>query len=162
MNMKTEEWLNLTDDLSGKSDRIIAISNTGLMKRLNGRIDAIPYRQRIRYFGKLIRAYRLIAMCFLTTCKRQDQQDIDHITHNPVGMNINDVRNLRWCTKAENCQFNEHCLNLSNAKKGKPTWNKGKKGCQIAWNKGLHGAKYLEHYKLGRTFNSQLDAPKEG
>lgn len=30
---------------------------------------------------------------------------------------------------------------LSAAAKGKPTWNKGKKGCQVAWNKGLRKSK---------------------
>lgn len=35
-------------------------------------------------------------------------------------MNINDVRNLRWCTQMENNSFEEHCHNLSKAKTGKP------------------------------------------
>ena len=37
---------------------------------------------------------------------------IDHITHSPVGMNINDVRNLRWCTGAENAGFPEARANV--------------------------------------------------
>ena len=32
---------------------------------------------------------------------------------------------------------NEHKEKLSNAHKGKTPWNKGKRGVQVAWNKGL-------------------------
>lgn len=154
-------WYYMKSPSKINNKHIIAVSDTGMMMRHSGSIEVIPYRQMVTDDGKLIRAYRLIAKIWLKA-GRHDQTDIDHITHNPKDMNINDVRNLRWCTKAENCQFDEHCRNLSNAKKGKPTWNKGKKGVQAAWNKGLSGDEYLSHYSLGRTYNSQLDAPKDG
>lgn len=155
-------WYNLKSGKGLKRDAIIAISDHGTMMRKDGRIETIPYRQIVRNDGKRIRAYRLIAELWLIGVKRPEQNDIDHITHNPKEFNLNDIRNLRWCTQAENCRFDEHRKNLSNAKKGKATWNKGKKGVQTPWNKGMKGEEYLSHYSLGRTYNSQLDAPKEG
>jgi group I intron endonuclease len=38
--------------------------------------------------------------------------------------------------------------NMSKSKKGKPTWNKGLKGVQIAWNKGI---KMPEQQRLNQT-----------
>ena len=42
-------------------------------------------------------------------------------------MYVNDVRNLRWCTQKENCNFEETKAKLSAALKCKTPWNKGKK-----------------------------------
>ena len=36
----------------------------------------------------------------------------------PSDMHINDIRNMRWCTKAENDMFEEKRINVSNARKG--------------------------------------------
>lgn len=149
-----------TDNKSNRGDTIIAVSETGMCLLKNGTIRESRYRDCVRVNGDKIRIYRLIAAAFLQTVKRGDQTDIDHITHNPKNFNINDVRNLRWCSKVENCQFDEHRINLSNAKKGKPTWNKGKVGCQQAWNKGLSGVEYIAHFKLGKVSNQYT--PKEG
>ena len=69
-------------------------------------------------------------------------------------MNINDVRNLRWCTPKENNNFEEALNNKRDGRYSKtPEWrkkmslgmkgrvpsNKGTKGCQVAWNKGISG-----------------------
>lgn len=35
------------------------------------------------------------------------------------------------------------------ANKGKEPWNKGKKGLQTAWNKGMSGTDYTSHYPNG-------------
>jgi hypothetical protein len=50
--------------------------------------------------------------------KLPDQNQIDHITHNPTEYNVNDVRNLRWCTQAENLNFDEARKNMSQSKSG--------------------------------------------
>ena len=147
------KWLELKLE-SKKPDRIVAITDTGLMKRHNGVIEPIPYRQNITLNGKKVRAYRILAENFLPKTEEDiklGRDCIDHITHTPAEMNINDVRNLRWCTYKENLNFEEAKRNKSLSMKGKPSWNKG-----------LHGGEYLSHYKLGRTYNSLLDSPLGG
>lgn len=140
-----EDWITFDTNRYNNSDKIVAVSNLGRIKRLNGKVEESKYRTRI--CGK--RIYHIIADNFLVTCRSKDQIFVDHITHKPVGMNINDVRNLRWCTQAENVRFAEHCENLSNSKKGKPTWNKG-----------MSGAEYLKHYKDG--VKNQFTSTKVG
>ena len=161
-------WYYINKKGVRKPDTIIAISETGMCLLKNGTIRESSYRDTVRVNGKLTRIYRIIADVFLVTVKKKDQIQVDHITHEPVGMNINDVRNLRWCTNYENNNFEEHRENLKKANidrnetwrkklseshKGKPAWNKGKKGLQTAWNKGLSGEEYLSHFK-SRTFNN--------
>ena len=46
---------------------------------------------------------------------------------------------------------NEHKEKLSNAHKGKIPWNKGKRGVQVAWNKGLSKLTDERVAKYGRT-----------
>lgn len=121
-----------------KPNTIVAISDDGYMMLHNGEIKVIPYRQHIRTTNGKIRAYKLIADNFLITVHRPDQTMIDHMTHKPSNMNINDVRNLRYCTNAENLGFPESRENLSKAKKGKSTWNKG-----------VYGDEYINHFKNG-------------
>lgn len=139
-----EIWINL--ERSNKAMRpntIIEISNTGLFKRLDGTIGVIPLRMQIGKPPK--RVYRILMDYFKSRTEediRLGRNIVDHISYEPVGMNINDIRNLRWCTQKENNNFDEHLYNLSTALKGKskskPVWNKGKKGLQTAWNKGKH------------------------
>lgn len=122
------KWLNLINKTNTSEFTIIAISDTGLMKRTNGSISPIPYRQNIRHNGKSIRAYRLLAETFIPKSEEDiilGRNCIDHITHNPIGMNINDVRNLRWCTLKENLNFDEARHNASLARKGKESKRKG-------------------------------------
>lgn len=140
-----EEWITLNSNKHSNRYKIIAISNLGRIKRLNGKVEESKYRTRI--CGK--RIYRIIADNFLITCKSKEQIYVDHITHEPLDMNINDVRNLRWCTQKENTNFEEARINNSNSKKGKPTWNKG-----------MSGADYTKHYKHG--VKNQYTSTKEG
>lgn len=93
-----------------KNTQIIAISNCGRLMRENGKIDIIKLRQYIMFEGKQTKIYRLLMLFF----KPKSEDDIingrnavDHITHNPKDMYINDIRNLRWCTIKENANFNE-------------------------------------------------------
>ena len=46
---------------------------------------------------------------------------------------------------------------VSAALKGKPTWNKGKKGCsgQVAWNKGIHNPLAANNGKKGAKKQAQ-------
>ena len=152
------EWVKIPHGEKAKGTTFVAVSDTGLLMRKNGDVVESTYRQKIRLNG-FQRVYQFIADNFLVTVRRPDQTHIDHGTHNPVGMNINDVRNLRWCTAAENNRFDEHRSNLSNAKKGHVAWNKGikmespsplkgrKRGS--SWNKGLSGEDYTKHFKNG-------------
>ena len=128
-----EQWVN-TNNKCHRGNAIIAYSNMGRIKRLDGSIEESKYRTRIR--GE--RIYRLIAANFLITVKNSEQIYVDHITHNPIGMNLNDARNLRWCTIKENNNFEEARDNKSKSKKGKSSWNKG-----------LTGKNYTNHYKNG-------------
>ena len=140
-----EEWVNI----SHKSHRgrcIVAVSNKGRIKLSNGVIEESKYRTRV---NGGIRIYHIIADNFLITVHSKEQKYIDHITHRPSNMNINDVRNLRWCTIKENNNFEEARVNKSKSKKGKPTWNKG-----------MSGADYTSHFKNG--VKNQFTSTKEG
>lgn len=140
-----EMWINIRHKCT-KGRCIIAISNKGRIKMSNGTIEESKYRTRL---SGGIRLSHIIAENFLITVRRKEQIYIDHISHNPVGMNINDVRNLRWCTNKENNNFEEARKNKSESRKGKPTWNKG-----------MTGAKYTNHFKNG--VKNQFTCTKEG
>ena len=114
-----EMWINIRHKYKFTKGRcIIAISNKGRIKMSNGTIEESKYRTRL---SGGIRLSHIIAENFLITVRRKEQIYIDHISHNPVGMNINDVRNLRWCTIKENNSFEEARKNKSESRKGKPT-----------------------------------------
>jgi hypothetical protein len=49
---------------------------------------------------------------------------------------------------------------MSNAHKGKTPGNKGHKGCQVAWNKGLHGVQAGENHPLFGKHHSQESCSK--
>lgn len=119
---------------------IVAVSNKGNMKRRNGVIEPIPLRQVIVINSKHYVVSRLLAEHFIPKTEEDTalgRNVVDHITHNPIGMNINDVRNLRWCTQKENCNFDE-CINNM---KGREAWNKGK---QL---RGLYDYTFSEEHK---------------
>lgn len=112
-----EEWIEIErNNHTYSHNTVIAISNTGLLKRLNGSIEVIPMRMII-HKNPGIYLSRLIAEHFLPKTDEDialGRNIVDHITHNPIGMNINDVRNLRWCTQKENCNFEESKHNRAN------------------------------------------------
>lgn len=100
-----------------KNKQVIAVSNCGRLMRGNGRIDIIKLRQGIMFNGKFTRIYRILMIYF----KPKTEDDIikqryavDHITHNPTNMYVNDIRNLRWCTIKENANFDEAKENYRN------------------------------------------------
>ena len=161
-----EEWKN-TNNTSRRGDTIVEVSNYGRLKLKSGEIKDSYYRQVMRYEGKSTKVHIVIAKLFIPKTEediRLGRNCIDHKTHNPIGININDVRNLRWCTYKENNNFEEahqnHLkaqrnrspewrVNMSKGMKGRIPWNKGKKGLQTPWNKGMSGTDYTSHYPNG-------------
>lgn len=129
----------------------------GRYRTRDGRILESHYRQVMRFDGRLSKVHIFIADRFLPKSEediRLGRNCIDHITHHPLGMNVNDVRNLRWCTPKENNNFEEALNNkrdgslsktlewrkkMSLGMKGRVPSNKGTKGLQVAWNKGRSG-----------------------
>jgi hypothetical protein len=120
-----EIWIKLTNKRLLKNT-IIEISNTGLMKRYDGSIEIMPIRQAIHTRPKIY-AYRVLAEHFIPKTEEDialGRNHVDHITHNPINMHVNDIRNLRWCTRDENAGFDEARANKRLSMIGK---NKGKK-----------------------------------
>ena len=120
---------------------IIAVSNHGRLKLRSGEIKDSYYRQLMRYEGKCTKVHIVIAKLFIPKTDediRLGRNCIDHKTHNPIGININDIRNLRWCTYKENSNFPEAREKCRQSHLGK-----------IPWNKGLTGTEYLSHYPNG-------------
>lgn len=106
--MVQERWIKL--DRSGcrkRNSTIIELSDHGRYRRRDGSIGVLNLRHQIVLKGKTVLVSHIIADNFLITVKRTDQVDIDHITHTPNGMNVQDVRNLRYCTHKENMNFEE-------------------------------------------------------
>ena len=119
---------------------IVAISNTGLLKTKSGEIRESKYREQITLNGKKYRVHQFIAKHFIPKTEediRLNRDTVDHITHNPVGLNINDVRNMRWCTQKENSGFEEARRHRSESLKGKKLEPRSE-----------FGKKFLEHYGL--------------
>ena len=119
---------------------VVAISNTGLLKTKSGEIRESKYRETITLNGKKRRVHQFIAQHFIPKTEediRLNRNCIDHITHNPVGLNINDVRNMRWCTQKENSGFEEARRHRSESLKGKKLEPRSE-----------FGRKFLEHYGL--------------
>lgn len=124
-----EIWFELNNNRYRKRS-VIALSNCGRLKRKNGLIEDIPLRKLVLHNGEIVLCHRLLLEHFKPKTledKMLGRDVADHKTHNPIGMNINDVRNLRWCTQQENCNFDEARHNKSISHKGKPSNFKGKK-----------------------------------
>ena len=130
INGQREIWIS-TDNKSKHCSAIIAVSNCGRIMRKNGKIEIASLRQIVFVGEKRSRIlmYHFLANNFITKTEDdilKQRNFIDHISHAPTNMHINDVRNLRWCTNKENCNFKEAKLNRSKAKKGN-TNAKGKR-----------------------------------
>lgn len=147
-----EIWIEIEQPANNYNPlAIMAISNYGNMKRRNGVIEPIPLRQTIYGGNRKIIAYRLLMEHFKPKTEEDialGRNQVDHITHNPTDMNVNDIRNMRWCTIKENANFEEAKYNtsialkgrifseetrqkISEAGKGRIPWNKGKTGYHI-------------------------------
>lgn len=144
VNMK-EIWIETGNNKRYNS--IVAISNTGLLRTKDGQIRESKFREVIRLNGKLHRVHQIIAEHFIP--KTQEDLDlgrniIDHKTHEPDGMNINDVRNLRWCTNKENSNFDEARKHFSEGHTG------------LRYPRNEFGRKFYEHYGFFSTDNRKL------
>ena len=150
-----EVWIE-TGSKSNDCRTVIAISNMGRLKRKNGLITKSKLKHHIRINGKPTFVHRIIAEHFIIDCHRPDQIFVDHITHNPIGMNFNDVRNLRWCTKKENSNFEEAKNNMSKASTGRKHTEEYKENMRNLFKDKLlsdFSKKYFEHYKCVRSYN---------
>ena len=154
-----EQWLDLQRERNYKNC-IVAISNTGKYRRANGTIGILDLRHIVRYCGYKEYCYRIIAEHFLITVKRFDQIFIDHITHHPSEYNVNDVRNLRWCTKSENNSFEEARSNKSGDKcsryYGKGYLEEGEKNPMYGKNKELSPVWKGDRAKVGAKYRRAL------
>jgi hypothetical protein len=125
---------------------IVAISNCGNMKLHNGSVVPIPLRQCIKILGKYYKCSRLLAEHFIPKTEEDillGRDCVDHITHDPVDMNVNDIRNLRWCTIKENANFEEAKLHISLAGLGK----KRSESCRRNISNALKGKPKSEEHK---------------
>ena len=125
VNGQKEIWVK-----TGNSKGYIAISNCGRLMDENGTITFSTLRQRIHFKGKQLFVHRIIVNLFLNKTEEdvlRQRNYVDHITHYPKEYNINDVRNLRWCTHKENMGFEESRNNHSISLLNKPKSYFGKK-----------------------------------
>ena len=110
-----EQWQTIRTGSGHKPSTVISVSSFGRLRLFNGDVIESYYRQSIRLNGlSRVRVHRIIADAFIPKTDEDialGRGQIDHITHHPSGMNINDVRNLRWCTQKENNNFPEAMAN---------------------------------------------------
>lgn len=125
INGQKEIWVK-----TGNAKGYIAISNCGRLMDKNGVISFSRLRQKIHFNGKQLFVHRIIISLFLNKTEEdvlRQRNFVDHITHYPKEYNVNDVRNLRWCTPGENIRFEESRYNHSKALLNKPKTSFGKK-----------------------------------
>ena len=162
INGQREIWIS-TRNKSKRCSAVIAVSNCGRIMRKDGKIEISSYRQVVFVGEKRLQmlAYHFLANNFIAKTEDdilKQRTVIDHITHTPDNMYINDVRNLRWCTHQENNNFPEARINNSKAQKGKKlsaehrakisAANKGKKFTDEAKAK-------MSAAKKGKTFTAE-------
>lgn len=123
VNGQFELWV-YTGNGSKYTYTIIALSNCGRLRRKSGAIEYSKLRQLVAYKGKLTRIYRVICEHFIPRTEEDislGRNVVDHLTHYPKDISINDIRNMRWCTNKENSNFAEARRNMSKAQLNKPT-----------------------------------------
>lgn len=106
-------WIELNNRNSHDND-IVAVSDTGMIKRKSGIIEESTLRQLITVNGNQIKLSRFLAESLIPKTEDDiihERNFVDHITHQPIDMNVNDIRNLRWCNNEENINFEEAKLN---------------------------------------------------
>lgn len=123
VNGQKEIWKRVRDKIKGKhisKKTVIAISNCGRCMLANGEITIAELRKSICYNGRNKTLSSILAELFIPKSEDdiiKNRNIVDHITHNPSNMHVNDVRNLRWCTKKENSNFEEAIINMTKANK---------------------------------------------
>ena len=123
-----ETWIPITRKC--KCGRIIvSVSDRGRAQWNNGEITEPRMYARLNIDGEQIQLSRFLAEHFIPRTESDilaGRNLIDHKTHEPVGMAINDVRNLRWCTNKENSSFPEARKNISEGNIGNTRTEFGK------------------------------------
>ena len=135
----TEIWVE-TGNVNNYNKTIVAISNKGRIRTKDGEVRDSKYRELVTINGEQSRIYVILANKFIPKTDEDiklGRDTIDHITHNPTDMSINDVRNLRWCTQKENSGFPEARENNRKAQLGSKHEPRSE-----------FGKKFLEHYGL--------------
>ena len=143
-----EIWVE-TGNVNNNNKTIVAISNTGRVRTKDGEIRVSKIREGMLYKGKCSRIHRVIAQNFIPKTEediRLNRDTVDHITHNPIGMNINDVRNLRWCTRKENNGFPEARENQRKAQLGSKHEPRSEFGKKFYEHYGLHFSDDIKLY----------------
>ena len=150
VNGQKEIWVK-TESNFRRGYNVIAFSNCGRIMRANGSCEVAKELSRVKFNNnKNMLIHRAIALAFIP--KTEDdilkQRDtIDQITHNPKDYFVNDVRNLRWCTIAENNGFEEIRQKMSLARKGKQSNVKGHK-----WSEEKHKLFEKNKYCKNKTW----------
>lgn len=116
-----EKWFIIRED--SRANMIEAISDRGNLRYGDGSVRPAKIYAHIKLGDKRVPISHLIAEHFIG--KSEDdiflgRDIVDHITHHPDGMNVNDVRNIRWCTHKENSNFPEAKTNMSIGMTGRP------------------------------------------
>lgn len=143
-----EIWVE-TGNVNNNNKTIVAVSNMGRVKTKDGEIRVSKIREGMLYKGKYSRIHRVIAQHFIPKTEddiRLNRDTVDHITHNPIGMNINDVRNLRWCTRKENNGFPEARENQRKAQLGSKHEPRSEFGKKFYEHYGLHFSDDIKLY----------------
>jgi hypothetical protein len=167
INGQREIWIS-TGNKSTRYSAIIAVSNCGRIMRRNGKIEIASKGQQVFVGEKRLQmyVYRFLATNFIAKTEEdilKQRTFIDHITHAPDNVHINDIRNLRWCTNKENCNFPEAKLNQSKAKIGEKHPFYGKKHSEEAKEKirkARKGKKHSEEAKEKISKNSKAGTPE--
>lgn len=119
-----EIWINIRPQNSHRF-AITDVSNLGMVRYSNGAVKVAPMYGHVMVNGSRKEISHIIAEAFVKK-DNENQTLVDHRSHNPVGMNINDSRNLRWCTHKENSNFEEAKANMVDGMTGKPKTEFGK------------------------------------
>ena len=149
-----ENWIKLNNKAK-KPNAIIAVSNYGNVKQLNGVIRAA---ERYEYCSHNQKHYKVSHIVMETWSPKTAEDialgrnEVDHISYTPDNINQNDLRNLRWCTHKENTTFKEHIENLTKARRARPLYAKETKE-KISKNSAMPAiaSEYKEYKKNGGT-----------
>lgn len=132
----TEEW----KDIEGY-ENLYQVSNMGRVRSFKQKAEGKILKNRDNGNGYLYVClgrgnenkkyiHRLVAECFCEIPEGLKEYDINEleVDHKSGERFLNTYTNLRWCTRKENCNYELHRKKLSEALKGKESWNKGKTG----------------------------------
>ena len=149
INGQKEIWVKTESNFDRKYN-VIAFSNCGRIMRADGSCEEAKELSRVKYCGKSMLIHRAIATAFIRKTEEdilKSRNTIDHKTHSPKDYFVNDVRNLRWCTVAENNGFEETRNKQSLTRKGKTSNVKGHK-----WSEEKHNLFEKNKYCKNKTW----------